>query len=108
MGRLRLNFHARWKRASWKAVTGFAYFLKRAFDLVVTVAVLILFSPVFAAIALIVKLDGGPIIFRQTRFGLNGREFMMLKFQFLRRTDRVEARSPDSPPAHLPHAFSFH
>lgn len=93
MGRLRLNLHARWKRASWKAVTGFAYFLKRAFDLVVTLAVLVLFSPVFVVLAIIVKLDGGPIIFRQTRYGLNGREFKMLKFRSM--VPDAEARLQD-------------
>ena len=38
-------------------------------------------SPVFAGIAIAVKMDGGPIFFRQTRYGLHGREFKMLKFR---------------------------
>lgn len=81
VGRIRLNLQTRWKRASWKAVTGFAHFLKRTFDLVITVAVMVLFAPVFGALAFLVKLDGGPILFRQTRYGLHGREFKMLKFR---------------------------
>jgi len=81
VGRLRLNLHARWKRTSWKAVTGFAYFLKRAFDIAGAIAVLVFFAPVFLVLAILVKLDGGPIIFRQTRYGLNGRAFGMLKFR---------------------------
>jgi len=92
-GRLRLNLHAHWKRASWKAVTGFAYFLKRAFDLVVTVVVIVLFAPVFAVLAVLVKLDGGPVLFRQTRYGLNGSEFGMLKFRSM--VPDAEARLKD-------------
>jgi lipopolysaccharide/colanic/teichoic acid biosynthesis glycosyltransferase len=81
MGRWRLNLHALWKRAAWKAVTGFAHFLKRTFDIVIGAALTLIFTPVFALVALLVKLDGGPIFFRQTRYGLHGRAFKMLKFR---------------------------
>ena len=56
-------------------------FLKRFFDIVLSTCALILLAPVFATIALIVKSDGGPVFFRQTRIGLLGREFKMLKFR---------------------------
>jgi len=81
LGRARLNFYVRWKRTAWSVVTGFAYFLKRVFDLVVSVLAIVLLAPVFVIIAIAVKLDGGPIFFRQTRFGLHGREFGMLKYR---------------------------
>ena len=80
-GRARLNFYVKWKSAAWNFTTGFTYFLKRFFDLAVSLAVIILLAPVFIGIALAVKLDGGPVFFRQTRFGLHGREFGMLKFR---------------------------
>jgi lipopolysaccharide/colanic/teichoic acid biosynthesis glycosyltransferase len=51
-------------------------------DLVISGAALILLSPVFALIALRIRLaDGSPVIFRQTRVGLNGRRFELLKFR---------------------------
>ena len=80
-GRARLNFYVKWKRTAWNFTTGLAYFLKRVFDIVVSVIALILLAPVFLGIAIAVKMDGGPIFFRQTRFGLHGREFGMLKYR---------------------------
>ena len=81
LGRARLNFYVKWKRLAWNFVTGFAYFLKRLFDIVVSVLAMILLAPVFLGIAIVVKLDGGPVFFRQTRYGLYGREFKMLKYR---------------------------
>ena len=81
LGRARLNFYVKWKRVAWICVTGFAYFLKRVFDIVVSLIAMLFLSPVFAGIAIAVKMDGGPIFFRQTRYGLHGREFKMLKYR---------------------------
>jgi exopolysaccharide biosynthesis polyprenyl glycosylphosphotransferase len=56
--------------------------LKRAFDTLVTTGALLLLSPVLVAIAVAIKLSSpGPVLFRQTRVGRNGREFEMLKFR---------------------------
>lgn len=56
--------------------------LKRVFDIVFSACVLIIGSPIYAAVAIAVKLgDGGPIIFRQKRVGLNGTLFTMHKFR---------------------------
>ncbi len=56
--------------------------LKRAMDIVISIIVLVLFSPVMALIALGIRLSGrGPIIFRQERAGLNGRPFTIYKFR---------------------------
>jgi exopolysaccharide biosynthesis polyprenyl glycosylphosphotransferase len=54
---------------------------KRAIDICVSAIVLILFSPVFVVLALGVKTTSGPVFFRQTRVGLNGRLFQMYKFR---------------------------
>ena len=63
--------------------------LKRAFDLVVSLAVIVLFSPLFLLVALLIKRTSpGPVLFFQERVGLNGRKFKILKF----RTMRVNAR----------------
>lgn len=80
-GRLRLNIYVRLKRLAWSAVVGGALFLKRSLDIVISVVALILLSPALAVIALLVKMDGGPVFFRQTRVGLMGGEFKMLKFR---------------------------
>ncbi len=55
---------------------------KRGLDLVSSGLALLLFSPVFALIALIIKLeDGGPIFFCQKRVGKGGRTFDFFKFR---------------------------
>lgn len=92
-GRFRLNLYVLWKRTSWRFVVGFANILKRAFDIVIGAVAIVLFAPVFIVIAILVKLDGGPIFFGQTRFGLHGREFKMLKYRSM--VPDAEARLKD-------------
>jgi exopolysaccharide biosynthesis polyprenyl glycosylphosphotransferase len=56
--------------------------LKRLFDVVVSVTLLAITSPVFAVVAVLIKRhDGGPVLFRQRRVGQDDREFEMLKFR---------------------------
>lgn len=80
-GRWRLGLYVKWKRLAWDLVVGSTHFIKRVFDILASVAAIILLCPVFIGVALLVKLDGGPIIFKQTRIGLRGREFKMFKFR---------------------------
>lgn len=58
-------------------------FVKRVFDFAFSAAVLVLLSWLFVIIAILVKVDDpkGPVLFKQTRVGKNGREFEMLKFR---------------------------
>lgn len=70
------------------AVTGLdnrpAYrIVKRLFDIVFSGAVLVCFCWLYAIVALLVKIDDpkGPVFFKQTRVGMNGKEFQMLKFR---------------------------
>lgn len=59
--------------------------LKRAFDLAVAGGALITLAPVMAVLALLVRLRlGTPVLFRQTRPGLHGRPFEMIKFRTMR------------------------
>jgi Undecaprenyl-phosphate glucose phosphotransferase len=59
--------------------------LKRIFDVCASLAVLILFSPLYALIAIFVKLSSpGPVHFVQERVSLNGKKFKMLKFRTMR------------------------
>jgi lipopolysaccharide/colanic/teichoic acid biosynthesis glycosyltransferase len=55
---------------------------KRAFDTLVAALTLVLLAPLFALIAILVKLDSrGPVFYRQVRIGKNGREFRLYKFR---------------------------
>lgn len=57
-------------------------FAKRFFDIVMAVIGLILLAPLFAFIAILIKRDTpGPVFYRGTRVGRNGRVFQMLKFR---------------------------
>ncbi|HEX4301903.1 MAG TPA: exopolysaccharide biosynthesis polyprenyl glycosylphosphotransferase [Rhizomicrobium sp.] len=63
----------------------FAPALKRALDLIVAVPMLLFCAPLLAALALIVRLDSkGPVLFRQTRLGKNGKAFSIFKFRTMR------------------------
>ena len=56
--------------------------IKRAFDIIFSITVLIILSPLFLLIALLIKLGSkGPVIFRHKRIGLNGKEFFVYKFR---------------------------
>lgn len=56
--------------------------LKRAADVVVSGIALVLTAPLFAFVAWRIRReDGGPVFFRQTRLGMDMREFTMLKFR---------------------------
>lgn len=54
---------------------------KRAFDLLFSGLALILLSPIFLVTAIAVKMDGGPVFYKQNRLTLNGKEFKILKFR---------------------------
>ena len=70
---------------AWRLTVRLSYAAKRAIDIAGSLAGMILLSPVFAAIALAVKLTSrGPVIFRQTRVGRYGRHFRFYKFRSMR------------------------
>ena len=54
----------------------------RSFDVLLSIALLVLLSPVMMVAAMLVRLSGpGPIIFRHSRLGQNGASFVCLKFR---------------------------
>ncbi len=55
--------------------------LKIVVDVTATAVLLLLIAPVLLVIALAVRSDGGPMLYRQTRIGRDGREFRMVKFR---------------------------
>ena len=66
--------------------------LKRVLDVVASGAALVVLGPVLAAVALAVRLEGGPgVIFRQQRVGLDGKAFDVLKFRSLKPADDTES-----------------
>lgn len=57
-------------------------FVKRAFDIAFASLGLLVTSPLWLIIPVLIRLDdGGPVLFRQSRSGLRGREFMVAKFR---------------------------
>jgi exopolysaccharide biosynthesis polyprenyl glycosylphosphotransferase len=56
--------------------------LKKCFDVVGSVLLLVIFSPVLVGVAVAIKLtSAGPVLFLQDRVGINGRVFRMIKFR---------------------------
>lgn len=55
---------------------------KRSFDIVVSVIMLLILSPVFLVLAIAIKLDSkGPVFYRQVRVTQYGKEFRIFKFR---------------------------
>jgi lipopolysaccharide/colanic/teichoic acid biosynthesis glycosyltransferase len=67
------------------------YASKRGWDILIATVTLVLLSPLFLLIAILIKLDSrGAVFFRHPRVGINGRNFMMWKFRtMVSNADRV-------------------
>ena len=65
-----------------RGVSAAYYIVKRSFDIIFAMCLLVLTFPVFALLALLVRLSGpGPILFKRRVLGKDGRSFDMLKFR---------------------------
>ncbi len=72
---------ARWLSAGRRVPLAW-HIIKRASDIVLSAAMLVSLLPLFAVIALAIKLSSrGPVLFSQTRVGRTGREFRLYKFR---------------------------
>jgi lipopolysaccharide/colanic/teichoic acid biosynthesis glycosyltransferase len=72
----RRRSRAFWKKIAWKMTVRSAEVAKRILDIVGSGFALLCFAPVFAVIAIAIKIeDGGPLFFSQPRYGLGGRLF---------------------------------
>lgn len=79
----------RLRRATYRSP---AWRVKRLLDVVASGAALLFLAPVLVAVAVAVRIDGGPgILFRQERVGVDGRHFQVLKFRSLRPATDVES-----------------
>ena len=64
-----------------------ALLVKRIFDIVSSLIILVLFSPLIVVISLLMKFyDGAPIFFLQPRLGLHGKPFVIFKFRTMKNT----------------------
>lgn len=71
--------------------------IKRFFDILAAAAALVVLSPIIAIVALLIRRKlGSPVFFRQTRPGLHGKPFEMVKFRtMLDATDKHGNPLPD-------------
>jgi lipopolysaccharide/colanic/teichoic acid biosynthesis glycosyltransferase len=87
------------RRTPWSGSTAVSHWVfKRTVDVAVALTVLLLALPVLLAIALLVRRDGGPVLFRQDRVGRNGRLFGMYKFRSM--AEDAEERLRSDPELH--------
>ena len=99
LGRCQMRNHLRGMRLRWNWEMRRDPWLKRLFDILFTLAILALMSPLFLLIGLLIKLeDRGPIFFSQIRVGKYGRHFKMYKFRSMcvdaeRRLEELKARN---------------
>ena len=81
--------------------TGLNGAIKRASDVVLSILILLLVSPLLLLIAIGVKLTSpGPVIFRQRRYGLDGNEIIVYKFRSMRVMEdgeRIDQARRDDP-----------
>lgn len=74
-------------------LTGWNSLVKRAFDIAASMAGLIIFSPVFLIIAIIIKATSrGKVFFNQTRTGMDGKPFTMYKFRTMKEKNDKEEK----------------
>lgn len=72
-------------------------FFKRGFDLIIALMALVALSPVMLVIMIATRLDSpGPVLFRQRRVGLSGREFDFYKFRTMYVSANPYAMTPQS------------
>ena len=63
-------------------VCRFIFLFKRVFDIVVSMILLIILSPIFLVLAIAIKLDSkGPVFYRQVRVTQYGKRFRIFKFR---------------------------
>jgi len=70
---------------------GYRGVIKRLVDIILSACILLLTVPLFALIAMLVKVTTrGPVVFKQRRYGLDGREIAVYKFRTMRVTEDGE------------------
>lgn len=66
----------------WNFTIIFSYFIKRMFDLIVSIIMIIFLFPFFILLSIMIYIESpGPIIFKQIRVGKDGKHFLFYKFR---------------------------
>ncbi len=82
-----------------KPISGWDYLFKLLEDYVLAILIIIVLLPVFAVIALLIKLDGpGPILFKQKRYGFNNKSFDIYKFRSMKTESSAESKTLQAVP----------
>jgi exopolysaccharide biosynthesis polyprenyl glycosylphosphotransferase len=72
-------------------LTGVNQLIKRVFDLVISLPIMVLLTPIWLLVALAIRLDSpGPVLFRQVRSGRHGKPFVFFKFRSMRQDAEAE------------------
>jgi len=72
----------------------FNYLTKRLFDVIISVLSLIILSPLMTTVAIIINATSkGGVLYRQTRMGLNRKEFLMYKFRSMKAEEAKDAEN---------------
>jgi len=91
-GLLRLAGKA-FRLTMWKCSVAGSKGIKRGMDILASLAMLMMLSPVFFTVAILIRIESkGPILFSQTRIGLGGKPFRFWKFRSMR-TDAEQIQS---------------
>jgi lipopolysaccharide/colanic/teichoic acid biosynthesis glycosyltransferase len=76
------QLQAAWKRIVWRIKISTVSVVKRTLDIFVVLPAFLLLAPLFAMVAISIRLhDGGPVLYWQRRVGQRGREFDFPKFR---------------------------
>lgn len=71
---------------------GYNLFVKRVFDITFSLSVIILLSPLYLLLALLIKMSSpGPVFFTQERVGLDRKHYRVLKFRTMRQQKKEES-----------------
>jgi len=71
--------------------------MKRVFDLIITVPLLVILAPVLFLVALLfLFIEGPPVLYHHQRLGLNGRAFTLIKFRTMHSGTSISARDDAS------------
>jgi exopolysaccharide production protein ExoY len=78
---MRTNFALTQLRPDTASTPSISRFVKRAIDLIAAPLGLIVLSPLFLVLAVLISLDGGPAFYSHRRIGANGQPFKCIKFR---------------------------
>ncbi|MBN2328830.1 MAG: sugar transferase, partial [Candidatus Omnitrophica bacterium] len=74
-----------------ESIDDLVLFGKRTFDLVFGILFLVMLLPIYAAVALVIRLNSrGPVLYRQKRVGKDGRQFIIYKFRTMYENAELE------------------